>query len=715
MTDSKALTKVEDTGGSPLVKVVVKTEGKDAATDRVHTLGLAATTTLKDARPLVAADLRLAGRWSFLAGGAELAASAEATLTVAALLKQTDGQLEIRREKPPSERKMEEAAASLERDKDVRDKLEAKRKEEEKELREHVKLTKEALGALQTAMAAPGGLIKADEVKVVFAALKHAETLKAFGGSTGDSLRELEHNRIEKIVRSLGLPRTTSRAPGDGTFLVNEFVARLRLEEGDELGGDPVQRVAQRYVVAVNEVETRVESFQEEWQKKACEAGFSQIAATLAVAYKGPAFKGALSANYSHTDQKESAAQSTSEVVYLVGVQEVRKARVVIPPEMIVLSQLVEDQFAAASLGGAEALRPLFDRHGYFVITEYILGGKLYTSETETRTGTATAQASKFQRSFGAAVDAQGFGGHLEAAGASKSEQSASDSKHETRQSSNFHLSAKGGNVTDRHNPSLWIASLKPENWEVIAYGRLVPIFEFLRDPALRERCRKAVQEMAQASETRREQADQAAARAVLARWAVMSRSVAERTGPGHQWHQPLEKGRVGRQFSEHRLQVSTNWVDIPKDMYFQGAQLKVNGDWLTLLVVASNAVQGDEQIVEGTAGGGIDGRLGDDNLYLDKTTQWIPPQQRIIGLRLRRLESPDNRVGLELRLGDLNGVAQGTIMNRENNEHYDGSGGCRPCVSPTMVPDGLVITGIRLENVGGGTYGFEIYTLPMS
>jgi len=25
------------------------------------------------------------------------------------------------------------------------------------------------------------------------------------------------------------------------------------------------------------------------------------------------------------------------------------------------------------------------------------------------------------------------------------------------------------------------------------------------------------------------------------------------------------------------------------------------------------------------------------------------------------------------------------------------------------------VITGIRLENVGGGTYGFEIYTLPMS
>lgn len=710
MTDSKQMVQVEQSGVTPLVKVIVKTEGTEA--DRLYTLGLEAAATLQAARPRVAADLRLSGRWSFLHDGAELAASAEAAQTVGALIKQF-GHLEVRREKPAAQRRLEEEAESLERDKAVRDKLETRRKEEEKELREHIKLTKDALATLQTAMTRPEALVKPDDVKLVFAALKHADTLNKFGGNTGLSFRELEDARIDKIVRSLGLPRTTSRAPGDGAFLVNEFVARLRLPEGEEDTGDPLRRIAQHHVVAVNEVETRVETFQEEWQKKACEAGFSQIAATLAVSYKSPAFKGALSANYSHTDQNESASQSSSEVVYLVGIQEVRKARIVIPPEMIVLSPLVEEQFAVAAAGGAEALRPLFDRHGYFVITEYTLGGKLYTSETETKTGSAATQANRFQRSFGAAIDAQGFGANLEGSFAAKSEQSKHQSEQETRQSANFHLSAKGGNVTDRHDPQLWIASLVPENWEVIAYGRLVPIFEFLRDPALRERCREAVQQFAKASDDKRDAEEKAAARARLARWAVMSRSVADRTGAGNERHHPQEKDRRGRPFSEVRCQVSTNWVDVPQGMYFKGAQLKVEGDWLKLVLFVTDAERTEERLVESAAGGGIDGRVGDGGLHFDKTTQWIPPQQRIIGLRLRRLESPSNRVGIELKLGDLDGVLQGTMMNRENNTHHDETTRCTPCVSPTMVPPGKVVTGIRLENVGGETYGIELNSLP--
>lgn len=714
MTESKEMVKADQGSLSPLVKVIVKTEGTDTAADRVYTLGLDAAATLQAARPIVTADLRLGGRWSFVVGGAELAASAEAAQTVGALVKQSGGPIEVRREKPAAQRKLEEEAASLDRDRAMRDKLDAKRKEEEKEQREHLKLTRDALSALQNAMARPEALLKPEDVKLVFSAFKHAETLNKFGGSTGLSLRELEDARIEKIVRSLGLPRTTSRAPGDGAFLVNEFVAQLRNPGGEEDSGDPLRRIAQRHVVAVNEVETRVETFQEEWQKKACEAGFSQIAATLAVAYKSPTFKGALSANYGQTDQKESASQSTSEVVYLVGIQEVRKARVVIPPEMIVLSPLVEEQFAAAAAGGAEALRPLFDRHGYFVITEYTLGGKLYTSETETRTGSAATQASKFQRSFGAAVDAQGFGAQLEGSVAAKSEQNKSQSGQETRQSSNFHLSAKGGNVTDRHNPQQWITSLLPENWEVIAYGRLVPIFEFLRDPALRERCRQAVQQLAKASDDKRDAEEKAAARARLARWAVMSRSVADRTGPGHERHQPQEKGRTGRPFSEARCQVSTSWVDVPQGMYFKGAQLKVEADWLKLVLFVTDAERTQERLVESSPGGGIDGRAGDGGLYFDKTVQWIPPQQRIVGLRLRRLESPSNRVGLEIKLGDLDGAVHSTLMNRENNNHYDETSGCTPCVSPTTVPTGKLVTGVRLENLGGGIYGVELYTLPI-
>lgn len=48
-----------------------------------------------------------------------------------------------------------------------------------------------------------------------------------------------------------------------------------------------------------------------------------------------------------------------------------------------------------------------------------------------------------------------------------------------------------------------------------------------------------------------------------------MSRSFAERTGPDHKSHQSQHKDTVGRPFRAHRLKVSTNWVDVPKGMYF--------------------------------------------------------------------------------------------------------------------------------------------------
>lgn len=710
MTESRDVVKSGQTGVAPLVTVVVKTEGKDEAADRSFTLALDGPITLSAARSIVAGDLHLDGRWSFLADGAVMTASAEAAQTVEAAIERGEGRLQIQREMPVAERKRADEAALRQRDAAARGKQEAQRKAEEAALREHAELARSALKTLQDVLQRPEAL-RPEDVNAAFSALKHAETLSKFGGDTGDALRTLSVDDIEKIVRSLGLPRTTSRAAGDGAFLVNELVARLRAPEGEEASVDPLRLIAERCVVAVNEVETRVETFQEEWQKKACESGFSQIAATLAVAYKSPAFRGALSANYSHSDQRESAAHASGEVVYLVGTQEVRKARVVIPPEMIVLSPLVEAHFAAAAAGGAEALRPVFDRHGYFVITEYTLGGKLYTSETEARSASAAAQASKFQRSFGAAVDAAGYGGHVAGAAASSGEEARSESRSESRQRADFHLSAKGGNVTDRHDPKQWIASLKPDNWEVIAYGRLVPIFEFLGDPALRERCRQAVEALARASDDLRDAEAKAAAQAELARWAVMSRGVADYDPNERQ--RPADRGRTGRPFAEVRCQVSTAWVEVPQGMYFKGAQLKVDGEWLKIVLFVTDAERAVERMIEAPASDGVDGRLGDAGIYLDKTPLRIPPQQRIVGLRLRRLANPANRVGLEVKLGDLGGAAMGTLLNHEDNrEHYDESARCTPCVAPTMVPGGKVVTGIRLENLGDGVYGFEVVTL---
>lgn len=695
---------------SSLIKVVVKTEGKDATAGKSYTLNLDEAMLLKDAWPHVAADLGLDNGWSFLADDTLLATSAESALTIGELIQKTGGKLELRREKPEAERELEEASATLERDKGVRDKLEEKRKAEEKELREHIKLTKDALTALQTTLATPNDLINADDVKVIFATLKNAESMARWGGSTNESLRELEPNQIEKIVRSLGLPRTASRAPGDGSFLLNEFVARLRADKGV----DPIQRIAQAHVIAVNEIDTRVESFQEEWQKKACEAGFSQISAELSIAYKSPAFKGSASANYGKSTQNESVADEKSEIVYMVGIQEVRKARVVIPAEMIVLSPMVEDQFAIASRAGAHALRPLFERHGYFVITEYTLGGKLYTSETEKKSGSAAEQASKFQKSWGVAVDATGWGAQVQGGVASKSGESTSQKQQDTRQSSSFHLSAKGGNVTDRHDPSKWIASLKPENWEVIAYGRLIPIYEFLRDAGVREACRKAVQDFAKINEDQQAAMMNAEKRMALARWAVMSRGVADRTAKVQQ--DPSDRG-AGKYFRDQPCHVSSNWVDVPEGMYFKGAQLKVDNGWLKIGLLVTDDEQNNEAEVMSPvgqeAGDVSDYKLGDEGIYFDKTPLFIPPQQRIIGLRLRRLENPSNRVGLELKLADLDGNLKGKLVNSDNNEHYDHARDCRPSASPTTFPDSHMVAGIRLENTGEGTYGFVIFTLP--
>lgn len=700
-----------------LFNVIVKTEGKDAEADRSYTVHLDPQKSLKDARSLLQADLQVTGRWSFVVGDAELTPSAEAVQTVDGLIKSgKDPRIVLHRVRPASERTPTELAELRKADEDEEDRAEAKREKEEAKLRAHAQRAMDALTELQKGMTGPGApIIDPNSVHVVFKEFQKAALMASHGGKTGESLRDLDSKTIERVVRSLGLPRTTSRAPEDGTFMVNEIVARLRPEAGasvDDPSCEPVATIANKYVVAVNEIETRVESFQEEWEKKAAEAGFTQIAASMKVAYKSPAFKVAVAAKFDQTSKNETSAAQREEVIYLVGIQEVRKARVHVPPEMIVLDRLVEQQFIEASTQGAEALKPLLDHHGYFVITEYTLGGKLYTSEKETRTGSSTAAANKFERQFGASLDASAkFGGSLEAAGSHSAVQQTNASGSATKQSSNFHLSAKGGSVTDRNNPTLWTESLAPLNWEVISYGRLVPIYEFLQDPEVRERCRSAVQALAKASHAALE-------RSTLEEWAVYSRSVDEQSRA--EWKGPKSVDTSNKYFRDRSFHAHTGWTEVPKGMYFKGARLYADGDYLKIaLFVVDRSGKKEREIKSAEAAGHPPHRLGSGEAHVDVTRLFIPPGKRITAMRLQQLEVPNDRIGIQLKVADLDGNDEELKMhNGVNDQHLvtGGSGDIRPSYTPTMVPDGHMVAGIRLADVGHHhTMGFEIAVVPVS
>ena len=80
----------------------------------------------------------------------------------------------------------------------------------------------------------------------------------------------------------------------------------------------------------------------------------------------------------------------------------------------------------------------------------------------------------------------------------------------------------------------------------------------------------------------------------------------------------------------------------------------------------------------------------------------------------------PSNRIGLELKLADLDGNNESFLLHHGDNNEYmvcDGSSrDIRPTYTPTMVPDGHMVAGIRLADIAHDhTMGFEIAVLPVS
>lgn len=704
---SKELLKKQSEQEDVFTVIKVTTDNEDGIKEAgKYKVFLERELTLSDVRPELQTQLGLPKRWAYVEGAALITTGTESKMKVRDLAG-TRNELELR----------------LTRDKSLA-KVEADPAEAAKgQLNE---LSKK-LEAVKVALKRPeGGLLSKED----FEALVILNHLKndggKWGGDTGTSYRELAEDKLIDIVRSLGLPRAARREP-DGSFVMTEFVARLKAPEDS----DPVKTLVQQYMVAANEVETRVEKFTEAWQKRSFESGFTNISAALQASFPALGGRAGVSGSYQQSEQTEKSNQDGGSTQYIVGSQEVRKARVFVPFNMIALDGRVQERFVNATKladGAAQQqtsptasdeqilknLEPLLDEYGYFVATEYVLGAKLTTfDELEAKDRTeADAKAKELQ--IAAALSYKHALGGGDVSGGRGSDES---SKHLNKSASErltFRLQAKGGRATDRYDPQAWVKSIHPDNWEVIAYGRLIPIYEFIEDKSVREFCRKAQERLT----------DRHFQEAVK-RWATNSTRTPGTAGAKELV--PNHEGTHNRLFKDLRVYAHTGKVEVPEGQYFRGAQLKVQGNRLTLTLVvvdehmrlladvdtdvAKDMEENKNYVVEQLTKG--------SPLYFDTTPLEIPPGHRITALRLRKLDDPGNRIGIEVTTteGLRPGVKEKVLKHHGNNNSYidQDMGDIYLSTARTVAPDDKCIVGIHLAKLGSNnTLGIRLLVRPV-
>jgi hypothetical protein len=586
-----------------------------------------------------------------------------------------------------------------------------------KEIQEQLKDLNTSLAAVKQALARPKDALLSEAERAALAMPEHLKRDPGrWGGDTGTSYRALPDGELVKIVRSLGLPRTARREP-DESFVMTEFVARLTAPEDSD---DPVETVAKEYTVAANEVETRVEKFAEAWQKRSFESGFMNISAALQLSF--PIFSGrfGISGSYQRSEQTEKTRDSGGSTLYIVGSQEVRKARVFVPVDMIALADHVQKRFVNAVKADSlsdekilENLELLLNEYGYFVITEYVLGAKLTTFDELKGIDSASAEAKAVEWQVAAALSFKHVAGSGEASGGVGKGTSEKSSDKSTSERLSFRIQAKGGNVTERHDPHAWIQSIRPDNWEVIAYGRLMPIYEFINDIDVRRHCESALKRM-----TNRHLDD------AVALWATNSSRFSGVAGAREAL--PAHEGSHNRTLQEHELYAHTGWVKVPEKQFFRGARLQVRGTRLTLalnVVDEKMAPQPDVSPSDNEVNNGQDyigtKLIKGSNLFFDTTPVDIPAGHRIIALRLRRLDNPPNRIGLEVQTakGVRDASVTTLIKHHGDNRTFIDADMDKLFLSceRAVAPEGTCIVGIHLAKHGQNfTLGVRLLVRPV-
>ena len=343
-------------------------------------------------------------------------------------------------------------------------------------------------------------------------------------GQVPDNALSISQENRTKLLRMLGLPRVI-RQNVDGSMSSTAFAAEL-FGPGADFG-----ELASRYVVATSSMDLKVDAFDTEQQQTAFVSGYANIAVSFSAGYEGLGGGAALSGSVDLREGHASRVESGEKGAYIAGVFDVARMRVHIPRAWIRLSDEVTRRIeeamreiakappeaskeqkeaaaamtvevkaaadkAAAAKDAAElrkAVKRVLDDVGYYVCTDYTLGGRLKSTEKQDSKDVAAQTRAKFDKRFAAAIDGSinGFKGSASGGYGWGSEDD--DKKVSTRLNSAIHIVAVGGRGYAADKPGQWLESLSYDNWEIITYDKLVPIYEFLTDKTLKEACLREV------------------------------------------------------------------------------------------------------------------------------------------------------------------------------------------------------------------------------
>jgi hypothetical protein len=556
-------------------------------------------------------------------------------------------------------------------------------------------------------------------------------------GEGSESMLEVPTENLKELVRHFRFPRTLQREP-DGTFKVQQFVAQLKSDDKEA----DIALIVDDYCTSVNEIETSVKYFKTEWETKAYESGFKNISASLSAGFSVFGASVGVSASYDSKSQQESSNSATGTSINLVGVQEIRKMRVHIPSDRIAIAPFVldkfkkvgrkieevkaaqkknryedgsvRDQMQLALLAAEEGkliaeIGQLLDQYGYFVITDYTIGGKLSTSETREVKGSLQEAASSYTRQFNAAVSGSYGSASLGVSGGQGSGGTNEKSNSKTDEAFGFLLQAKGGKIAERSKAAEWAKSLASNNWDVISYDGLVPIYEFFEDESIRAIMLQKMNDVRDKS--------------------VSARKKNRFTASGNEVQQRNAKALETRPdntriLSELQYYADGEWVmlDDPKTQYFAGLSFyKKGGNRLALKMKVVDAEFNPIKWADNLYHGEIHNEnywfpgLHEGGQFFDTTPLYIPQGKRVIGCRLQRLRDINNRVGIAIKVADYDGVSNiREIYNTVNNQNYthNGSANCKPTFESVVVDETQSVVGLSLAELEGGTIGLKILVL---
>jgi hypothetical protein len=213
-------------------------------------------------------------------------------------------------------------------------------------------------------------------------------------------------------------------------------------------------------------------------------AGFDEQSASLSIPYAAGSFE--------REHKEKEARASAHKTIYMFGSWHFPRAKLDLKKFTKASTRLTAEIEAAVNANNAAALTQVFDRYGWAVPEEVVIGGQLYLTHTEVCDG--SVNETEVEQTISAAVSAKYKGVEASAGIGFGNASGTKVTAEQVNKSTSFR--AKGGKATLASNPQQWPDTVNnPNNWAVIRVSNLAPITDWL-EPALRARVEKLLPEM---------------------------------------------------------------------------------------------------------------------------------------------------------------------------------------------------------------------------